>query len=434
MWFRLVRVGIGYLPVCCIHPKIDRIEQNILQLSGIVDPEKRGYTRVSFSPEDLQARDLVRRWMEKEASLAVRVDAAGNMIGRRKGKREVPAIMIGSHIDTVPGGGRFDGVAGVVAGLEVARCIEEEHIDLQSPLEIVVFLAEETSPFGMTTLGSRAMAGTLSPDLLEKLRDRTGRTLSQGLAQMGGRPSSLKEAQRPAGTIHTFLELHIEQGPVLASKGIDIGIVTGIAGIHRGTVEVFGTPDHSGTTPMESRKDALCAAAEAVLALERTCREIGGVVGTVGKIEASPNAANVVMGRVLLECEMRSLRKDSIGAAWDGFERSLDHIRKTRNIDVRAEIHMSSGHVDFDCSVIKRISDICHALGFSCQEMPSMAGHDAGHMAAIAPASMVFVPSLAGRSHCPEEWSDFAAIGKGAQVLGAFVTSDPLSHFGLFLG
>ncbi len=413
---------MGVTVIKRISPDLNRIRRDISKMSEFVSPEEPGWTRISFSNEDRLARTHIVQLME-EANLSVRIDAAGNVIGRREGKNPGPAILAGSHIDTVRGGGRFDGISGVVAGIEVARRLEEERMQLLHSLEVVVFIAEEPSPFGISTIGSRAMAGKLSEDVLVNLRDGQGRTLGGAIESMGGNPAKIGDAKRSSGDILASLELHIEQGPVLRSRGIPIGVVSGIVGISRGDIEVVGRMDHAGTMPMEVRKDALAAGAEVVLALEKVCRQLRGVVGTIGKVEVFPNALNVVPGRVHFGMEARSLNEAHLHETASLFKKEVDRIIRDRGVDIRLEIAITSKPVLFPTGMVRGIGRVCDSLGLSYLEMPSGAGHDMNHLAEVAPAGMIFVPSKDGRSHCPEEWTDFEEVTLGAEVLARTIFS-----------
>jgi N-carbamoyl-L-amino-acid hydrolase len=329
--------------------------------------------------------------------------------------------MIGSHLDTVRAGGRFDGVAGVVAGLEVARILKEMDVMLEHPLEIVAFLAEEPSPFGLSTVGSRAMTGKLSPEIINSLKDDQGRTLPQAIRQMGGEPSNLQQAKRFPTDILAYLELHIEQGPSLEERNIPIGIVTGIVEIARGDVKVVGKNDHAGTTPMEIRHDALAAASEIVLALEATCKASAGIVGTIGKMDVFPNALNVIPGLVNIGMELRCLDEEIIKEAIKKFKHDLETIQHSRGIEITCDTWTSSQKVIFDEALVTLASATCDKLEIPYLLLPSGAGHDAGHLARITQAGMIFVPSKGGRSHCPEEWTDFDHIARGAELLGSLV-------------
>jgi hydantoinase/carbamoylase family amidase len=400
---------------------LERIKRDILDLSKITSPLELGYTRISFSDEDRKARENVTLLMEQEAGLQVRVDAAGNLIGRRSGKREKPSILVGSHIDTVRGGGRFDGVSGVIAGLEIARMFQERSFSNVHPLEIVVFLAEEPSPFGLSTIGSRAIAGKLTEEQLTSLKDQDGKDLGTAIREMGGRPNALREAKRSPHDILVYLELHIEQGPDLFLNKIPLGIVKGIVGISRARIEITGMNDHAGTTPMSVRKDALAAASEVVLAVEKISRGKEGLVGTVGKIDAFPNALNVIPGKVVLGVDVRSLNSDLIDQAFSLLKIDLDQISERRGVQGQMEKQVVSTPITFEPGIIERIRGICHHLRLPYQEMTSGAGHDAMHVAQIAQAGMIFVPSEGGRSHCLEEWTEFEHISQATEVLASVI-------------
>lgn len=363
------------------------------------------------------ARDYVARLMKEEARLSVRIDPVGNLIGRMEGRSKGPCLLLGSHLDTVRGGGRFDGVSGVVAALEVVRRFKEKGIENVHPIEIVVFIAEEPSPFGISTIGSRGMVGELTPILMESLRDETGRTLGRAIRESGGDPSRIGEARRSSADVLAYLELHIEQGPYLYTQKIPIGVVTGIVGIVRGRVELIGRNDHSGTTPMGARKDALAAGAEAVLSLERVCKNWDGLVGTAGRVGLFPNATNVVPGRMILHWEMRSLEEDLLAMAVSSYQKELKRIREERGIEILFESAMSSSPVTFDSSLVERMVRVCERLGIPYVKLSSGAGHDASHLAAIAPTAMIFIPSKEGRSHCPEEWTEIEHLALGTEVL-----------------
>ena len=399
-----------------------RIEQKIIKFSEFIDPKEQGFTRISFSEQYRKATAYLAQLMAKEARLTVRKDAAGNLIGRREGQTQgKPAIMVGSHLDTVRNGGRFDGVAGVVAGLEIATILEEMRITLKHPLEVVAFLAEEPSPFGISTIGSRAMTGNLDQETLNSLTDETGRTLHQAIRYMDGDPDNIYLARRSPAELLAYLELHTEQGPFLEAQKLPLGIVTGIVSITRGTIEVIGKNDHAGTTPMESRKDALAAAAEIVLSLEKVCRTAPDIVGTVGQMEVSPNAANVVPGAVKLGMELRGLNDRRITDTITQFENDLTRIQTARKVTINHKIWLSSPGVMLDKNLVDLAAATCNTLDISYRLLPSGAGHDAGHLAQIIPAGMIFVPSKDGRSHCPEEWTDFEHIGCGVELLGSLI-------------
>ena len=406
-----------------ILPCVERIERDIMQLAEITDDNSSGYTRVSFSDEDLRARDYLRQLMERDADLKVCIDEAGNLIGKKEGTVDGASIMIGSHIDTVQGGGRFDGIAGVVAGLEILRRFKEENIVTTNPIELVVFLAEEASPFGISTIGSRGMTGKLTPDQLYSLTNNEGHTLASAITKMGGNPERISDAKRTSQSIKSYVELHIEQGLNLASQGIDIGIVTGLTGIYKGVADIVGRPDHAGTTPMNARKDALVAAADAVLIFESICKTKQEVVGTIGKMKVHPNAGNVIPGFVKLDYDLRSPNTSTMIKIVNEYKGKLDTISTDRDVNIKCDFYESSAPVFFNINLIEKLKVICSDIGMPYLEMFSMAGHDAEHLAEIVPSCMLFIPSKDGRSHCPEEWSDFKDIGYGARIMTDFVMS-----------
>ncbi len=403
-----------------IEPELERMRADILKIAEFVSPDESGYTRISFSKEDKAARNHIIQVME-QAGLHVRLDTAGNIIGRRDGAGERPAIMVGSHLDTVKGGGKFDGIAGVVAAIEMVRRFRDLGIKTTHPVEVVVFVAEEPSPFGLSTIGSRGMAGKLLREQMDALADGAGRSLSEALREIGGDPACLAEAVRSEKDIAVYLELHIEQGPQLHARSVRIGVVTGIVGIWRGRIEVVGRADHAGTTPMDRRKDALAAASEVVLALECVCTGVDGVVGTIGKVELLPGSLNVVPAKAVMGMEMRSLSTDKLEGAARAFRGEINKIIEKRGVGIVFELWLSSQPVDFSPEVADTIKKVCERMAIPYLELSSGAGHDANHLAGIAPAGMIFVPSRDGRSHCAEEWTDFDDIQIGAEVLAQTV-------------
>jgi N-carbamoyl-L-amino-acid hydrolase len=400
-----------------ITPNAERIQAAIETLARLTTPEQP-YTRRSFTPLYRQGRDQVASWMQ-EAGLEVSLDQAANLIGRRSGSGSALApIAIGSHTDTVPGGGRFDGIIGVVAAIEIARCLNEQGITLRHPVAVIDYLAEEPSEFGLSTIGSRAMAGALLPEHL-RLTDPTGRTLAEAIAQMGGDPEHLAEARRAPGAFALSLELHIEQGPVLEEAQIPIGIVTGLVGIQRAQIILEGEANHAGTTPMRLRRDALAGAAEIILALERLCRGTDGkAVGTVGKISAAPNASNVIAVQTELIAEWRSVDPLLLTDLAAHFKEHVRDIAARRSLQLSYQILSDTEPVQVPQEVQRLLMQTCATLGLQAHLMPSGAGHDTNHLAVLAPAGMVFIPSRGGRSHCPQEWSEIDAIARGTLVMG----------------
>lgn len=391
---------------------IKDIETDLDALAQITDPE-RPWTRRAFSPRFDEGRDYLRRRFLNEG-LNVSTDAGGNLIGRREGTvPQAGTIMLGSHSDTVPDGGRFDGVAGVVVALEVARILSRRGVDLRHNLAVVDFLAEEVSIFGVSCIGSRAMAGVLPQDWLRRISD--GRDLATAIRDVGGKPESLEAPL--ADDLKAFLELHIEQGPVLEREKIALGVVTTIVGINRVEIEVTGRPDHAGTTPMGLRADALVAAARIVSEIERYATELsrgpGHFTATVGEFEISPNAANVVPGRVRMLVDIRAERAEDKEAfvSWlTGLDGDGENAIEARLISANPGVQMDDG-------LQETLAKAVDGLDTPYRKMVSGAGHDAAFMTRLCPSAMLFVPCRDGRSHCPEEWADAADLALAAEVL-----------------
>lgn len=397
--------------------RADRIAADIAALAEITDPG-RPWTRRAFTPRFLEGR----RWVDRafrSAGLDTRIDAAGNLIGLRPGRRPgLGTIIVGSHTDTVPDGGRFDGIAGVVAGLEIARALSERGIELDHDLEVIDCLAEEVSIFGVSCIGSRAIAGVLPTGWLERPAD--GITLAEGIASVGGDPSRLETARRD--DVRAFLELHIEQGPVLERERLDVGLVTAIAGITRVEVVVTGRADHAGTTPMNARSDALVAAAGLVLAVRDIAGALAGggeghFAATVGEFAIEPGAANVVPSSARLLIDARAERRTSMEAFLDALAARCV-AAQTPGVTVGPPRVLSDNPpTPSDPALLDHLTAACDGLGVKHRRMASGAGHDMAFFAKIAPAAMVFVPCLGGRSHAPDEWADSDALALGATVL-----------------
>jgi beta-ureidopropionase / N-carbamoyl-L-amino-acid hydrolase len=396
-----------------------RLFDALLALGAITEPE-RPYTRRSFSPLFAEGRTWLTERM-REAGLAAQIDAAGNLVGRREGRDSGRgAILIGSHSDSVPAGGRFDGMAGVVAGIEIARTLFERGIELHHPLEIVDFLAEEPNEFGLSCIGSRGISGRLTREHLA-LTNRAHETLDAAIRRVGGDPERLAAAGR--SDIEAAFELHIEQGPVLEARGIDIGLVTAIVGITRFEIVFEGRAGHAGTTPMQGRRDPLIAAArmigwvrDAAVALAASGR--GHFVATVGIVEALPGGSNVIPRSARIVIDARSEER----ALMEEFRAALDSESTTAAAAAsveRAAWRVLSDNLPSACDPdLQALLGRCAgALGLSSMSMASGAGHDTAFMAQVAPAAMVFIPCKDGRSHTPEEWATSEAVAAGAGVL-----------------
>lgn len=399
-------------------PSVSRMMSDIEHLSIFVDPTKPGWTRRPFTKQYADGRRWLTEKME-EAGLSVSLDAASNLIGSLPGNDpDLAPIMIGSHTDTVTGGGRFDGIIGVLAGIEIARLLQQTGTKLRHPLQIVDFTAEEPSEFGISTIGSRGMVGKL-PEAMLELRDDTGLKLSDAINQQGGNVERLMSEARQLGDVALYLELHIEQGPVLEQSGHQLGAVLGIVGIHRYRVTLKGAPNHAGTTPMTLRNDALAGFCEIGLAFERHCNDHASVaVGTIGKVTNEPNASNVVPGLVRFELEIRSLDRTVADAVYAAFAAETIQIAARRGLRLSLELLSKSDSVIVKKSVLGGVLAACASVAPAIH-LASGAGHDANQLARIAPIGMIFVPSKDGRSHCPEEWTDEDDIASGTQALAA---------------
>ena len=395
-------------------PRVDgeRIERHIAELSAFGRNAAGGVDRVAYSQADIDAREYIRGLME-EAGLEVRMDTAGNIIGRREGTASKKPLMIGSHIDSVPGGGNYDGDVGVIGAIEVARALNAAGAKLQHPLEVVVFADEEG---GLT--GSRAMVGKLTPQAME-VRTHSGLSVAEGIARIGGDPERIDEAALAQCDLTAFVELHIEQGAVLYDQGIDIGVVTGIVGIRWWDVVIDGIANHAGTTPMDKRRDPMLASAEFILAVNRVIREHEGTqVGTVGRISAEPGAPNVSPDKVTLSLEIRDLSADKMQTLFDAIRVEAQEIAKQHKTPVEfRELDVASPPAPTDPRLQDVIEESAEQLGLSVLRMPSGAGHDAQDLARIVPTGMLFVPSVKGISHAPQEFTTPEDMANGAAVL-----------------
>lgn len=399
--------------------EVERIAGQLTELAEIRNRTAPGYTRRSFTPEYTRGREYVAARM-REAGLQVGLDAAGNMIGRLEGEEAgLPPVMLGSHTDTVQGGGRFDGMAGVLGAIEAVRLIGEAGVRLRHPVEVVDFLAEEPSEFGISTVGSRGMVGNLSEEMLSA-REPQGRTLRQGITDAGGDPDRMLAETRQPGSMAAYLELHIEQGRKLYDAQIPLGVVTRIAGIRRYAVTVEGETDHAGATEMSRRRDALTASSEIILALESLARqrESRNVVATVGRLEVEPNSPNVVPGRTVFTAEMRSIWPEELAEIAARFEEEAGSLAAARRVQALLRLITSGNPVIIPDPMQGLLEEACRATGHSLLKIPSGAGHDTNQLARIGPVGMIFIPSINGKSHCPEEDTAFGDVAAGVDALG----------------
>jgi len=399
-----------------VEAKVERLQRDIEALAQFTATPGAGVTRFSFTPEDRAAREYIKAEMAR-AGLTVREDAAGTVIGRREGEVPGPVVMVGSHFDSVKHGGPFDGTAGVVAALEIARVLQEHNVKTRYPIEFIAMIEEEGGRFGGGLFGSRAMAGKVSREELLRNKDAQGISTAEAMAAFGFPPENIKAAERRPEDLKAFFELHIEQGPVLEAAGIDVGVVETIVGIVEYEVEIGGRPDHAGTTPMTMRADALVAASRVVQAVERLAREAGGgAVGTVGRLEVAPGAANIVPGRVRFTVDFRAKDGRTLADLVAGLKTAL-HEACQGELTFTLTEKLSVPPVVLPEAIRALLVREAEARGISTKVMLSGAGHDAMVMAGLTDVGLIFVPSRGGRSHCPEEWTDYAALKKGVDVL-----------------
>ena len=389
-----------------------RLNQRMRRLESFGANAAGGIDRVAFSDANIEALD----WMAGllvESGFSPSIDFAGNLIARKPGSSpELPSIMLGSHIDSVPGGGNYDGQVGSMGALEVAATLADAAYTTRHPLEISIFSNEEG---GKT--GSRALAGEVETFELD-IVTASGFAIADGIQRLGGNPDRLEELRRRDGSVEAFLELHIEQGAVLDADEIDIGVVEGIVGIMRWTVIVDGSTNHAGTTPMDRRADAMVGAARFIDLVHTTARRMPGrQVATVGRLEAEPGAPNVIPGRVTMTLEIRDLSMAGIERVFN--EISGNSVRITEETGTRFSFQRfyTSRAAPTALWIREIIETSAQGLGLSTHRMPSGAGHDAQSIALFAPVGMIFVPSVAGVSHAPDEHTIPQDIVNGANVL-----------------
>jgi N-carbamoyl-L-amino-acid hydrolase len=393
-----------------------RINQTMQELGQLGDSPE-GMLRVAYSPEDIAGRDYAVKLMQ-EAGLETRIDTAGNIIGRRSGSDDsLPAIAMGSHTDTVPKGGKYDGALGVMAAIEVIRTLEEQGHRTRHPLEVINFTNEEGTRFHRWLVGSRSMSGLLEQEDLDAIDD-DGLSLGPCLADIGGDISRIDEAVRKPGELAAYFELHIEQGPYLDRSGTPIGVVTGITGRAVFEVEIEGKANHAGTTPMSTRRDALVSASKLVLAIQKMAAEQEICrVSTVGSIKAVPNAVNVIPGSASIGLEFRDTDMEALAAAEQELRRITDQASADDVVDIEVIRHRFTTSVPITSDMQALVAEAAENCGFEWESLASGAGHDAQAVANIAPVAMIFVPSLDGISHSKEEYSTPQDCANGAQVL-----------------
>lgn len=393
----------------------DRLWCDLMELGRLGELDNGGVTRLSLTPEDMAARGWLVRRME-EAGLEVRADAYGNVIGIYRGSEpNLPSIMIGSHIDSVIQGGKFDGPLGVLGALEVVRTLSEHGIRLRRSVEVVSFTDEEGARFRSGFVGSKGMSGGADERFLAQADD-DGVTIREALTEAGYPVHGLDQAIKKQGDIHAYIEIHIEQGKVLESQGAAVGVVTAIAGPSWLTVTLRGEAGHAGTTPMPMRRDPLPAAAELMLQLERIAAEHGGV-GTVGKLQVSPGASNVIPGKVEFTIDLRHTELAQRQSMRQQVEQALRDICARRELLHEVREDMAIPPVACSQAVVEALRQSAADIGLDAPSIISGAGHDAMIMAEITDVGMIFVRSRDGISHNPKEWSSPEDCEAGVDLL-----------------
>jgi ureidoglycolate amidohydrolase len=397
---------------------IDTLIQELHTLAKISEAEPPVVTRVVFSEADLRARAYV-KGLCTAAGLVVHEDAIGNTFARWVGSEpNLPTIGTGSHIDAIPNAGMYDGCVGVLGGLEAVRVLQQFGFKPRRSIELVIFTAEEPTRFGIGCLGSRMMAGVLTPEQARMLQDKQGRSLDE-LRTWAGFTGPLEGVFLDEGRFHQFIELHIEQGPLLEQESVDLGLVTHIAAPASVRVIVEGEGGHAGARLMPGRKDALTAAAELILALESAAKSTGSLdtVGTVGVCEVFPGAVNSIPSQVRLETDIRDIdgaRRDSV---LDAFNTACNEVACRRGIAISTELVNADPPATCDAAILSALEGSAKAAGKSYKKMVSRAYHDSLFMARIAPVAMLFIPCRGGVSHRPDEYASPEAIGAGVHVL-----------------
>lgn len=393
-----------------------RLQQDIEALAAIGRQADHGLYRMAFSDGDMAGRAWFKQRIE-EAGLDFYQDGAANLHGRLNWDGKTPSVMTGSHLDTVPGAGHLDGALGVLVGLECLRCIKEQNLPLRYPLEVVSFTDEEGRFGGM--LGSQSIAGMLSPESIHQAVDLDGISVVDAMQAHGLDAMSALYARRNPESIHAFVELHIEQGPILDQMGFSVGVVDAIAGLFKWEVSLIGTPNHAGTTPMHMRNDAFQGLAEFSSQIQRILEENGSArsVATIGRVDLKPGAANVVPGRVDFSLEARDTEPRILLELQDAFRKSLSAIARRRSLMFEFKVLSEIEPVKCDPGLLNDIDQVTQELKIPTVQMASGAAHDTQMMAKITRAAMVFVPSKGGRSHSVAEWTEMDDIERGANVL-----------------
>lgn len=399
--------------------KLERIKKDIEALSEFNATPGQGLTRFSLTEEDRQARNYLKNQLKK-LNLEVYEDAAGSLFARRSGSSsKLPVIMIGSHFDSVKNGGNFDGPAGVVMALEILRTLDDNNIQTTYPIEFVAMIEEEGGRFGAGVFGSRAMAGMVDYEQLKNNTDENGISMAEAFDNFGMDPKKIINAKRDPSSIKAFIELHIEQGPVLESKKKDIGIVNYIVGINHIDVVIHGRSDHAGTTPMLMRADAMSVASKVISKIDGyAIAEDNGTVATVGSLDVKPGATNIVPSQVKFTVDIRSKDYKSIETVKEKIQDDLNQLINTNDaMSFEIVTMLDIQPVEMSEEINQHFKASAASENYAYEMMTSGAGHDAMIMGSLTDVGLIFVPSKNGRSHCPEEWTDYEDLQKGIEVI-----------------
>lgn len=398
----------------------ERLYTRIMELGEIGKNDYNGVHRLALSKEDKQAQMLVTKWME-EAGMTVSHDHFGNLIGRKEGKSpQLPVVMIGSHIDSVRNGGMFDGVIGVLAGIEIVHALSDSRQEHNHPIEVVAFCEEEGSRFNDGLFGSRGMVGKVTKEDFSKM-DENNLTRYEALKTFGFgiNPDSYEDSVRSSGEIKLYMEMHIEQGPYLDTTNQSVGIVRGIAGPAWYTIKLQGTAGHAGTVPMNFRNDPLVGAAEVITEIEKLCKDEleQQTVGTVGILQVFPGSSNVIPSEVEFSLDLRDLNLSRRNKIFNQIEDKLSQVCNERELSYKIEANMQVDPVECSKEVVDKLCEVSQSMGINAPLMVSGAGHDAMLLADITEIGMVFVRCRDGISHNPKEWAEMDDIVNGTSIL-----------------
>jgi allantoate deiminase len=394
----------------------DRLWSRLSELAEIGKSEGGGVTRLSFTEEERAAKDLVASYM-REAGLAMREDVAGNLFGRREGRvGDAPVVLTGSHVDSVRNGGDFDGPLGVLGAVEALQTMDERGVETERPVEVVAFTDEEGARFSFGMVGSRATAGTLTPEHLTN-EDENGVSIAEAMRASGLDPGRIDEAARAPGSVYAYVELHIEQGRILEAEDLPVGVVTGIAGPAWLRFTLAGEAAHAGTTPMNLRRDALAAAAAMIGRIEREAARTGTSVGTVGQLELSPGGINIVPGQVSFSLDLRDIDEDVRNDVEARIMHEAALLCEKRGVELETKTIQRLSPAPCSALVRDAAREACETLGFEPFGLASGAGHDGMHLTELCPIGMIFVRSKDGLSHNPAEYSSKDDCAAGAEVL-----------------